>query len=340
MENELRTAKNEVKIIGEVIEHKLNEGTASNDNGTFNYINGSIVVRAGETTEVSVKVFVQELTKKKEINKTYATLKRFIDGDLLTEVSATEANKNLSENEPKFTATKVSIFGNGDFQPTLKEERYANAQRTEAVSRVGVDLGFGRIAIDDTLSPEDYLATFDVEAYVKSIEDEVVVENDEEKETGRVVVKGYVPLYGGDIMPITMIATKTIDEDGEEIDLGEGFKQEINEGDTVDIWGSINFDKIVVTTKKKGTLGKAKVTTSTKYVHELIIEGADVEEDEERMFDEDDIRKALQEREIKLEEIVSKAKENDKKSSKKGTGINTKKVGVTGRTRTTRNVGF
>ena len=35
MENELRTAKNEVKIIGEVIEHKLNEGTASNDNGTF-----------------------------------------------------------------------------------------------------------------------------------------------------------------------------------------------------------------------------------------------------------------------------------------------------------------
>ena len=46
------------------------------------------------------------------------------------------------------------------------------------------------------------------------------------------------------------------------------------------------------------------------------------------------------EREIKLEEIVSKAKENDKKSSKKGTGINTKKVGVTGRTRTTRNVGF
>ena len=205
---------------------------------------------------------------------------------------------------------------------------------------MGVDLGFGRIAIDDTLSPEDYLATFDVEAYVKSIEDEVVVENDEEKETGRVVVKGYVPLYGGDIMPITMIATKTIDEDGEEIDLGEGFKQEINEGDTVDIWGSINFDKIVVTTKKKGTLGKAKVTTSTKYVHELIIEGADVEEDEERMFDEDDIRKALQEREIKLEEIVSKAKENDKKSSKKGTGINTKKVGVTGRTRTTRNVGF
>ena len=137
-----------------------------------------------------------------------------------------------------------------------------------------------------------------------------------------------------------MPATITIDEDGEEIDLGEGFKQEINEGDTVDIWGSINFDKIVVTTKKKGTLGKAKVTTSTKYVHELIIEGADVEEDEERMFDEDDIRKALQEREIKLEEIVSKAKENDKKSSKKGTGINTKKVGVTGRTRTTRNVGF
>ena len=109
MENELRTAKNEVKIIGEVIQHKLNEGTASNDNGTFNYINGSIVVRAGETTEVSVKVFVQELTKKKEINKTYATLKRFIDGDLLTEVSATEANKNLWENEPKFTATKVSI---------------------------------------------------------------------------------------------------------------------------------------------------------------------------------------------------------------------------------------
>ena len=70
MENELRTAKNEVKIIGEVIEHKLNEGTASNDTGTFNYINGSIVVRAGETTEVSVKVFVHELTKKKDTNKT------------------------------------------------------------------------------------------------------------------------------------------------------------------------------------------------------------------------------------------------------------------------------
>jgi hypothetical protein len=52
---EIRQALNKVEITGVVKEHKLASG--KNDQGK--YINGSLVIKAGEFTEVTVKFLFQ-----------------------------------------------------------------------------------------------------------------------------------------------------------------------------------------------------------------------------------------------------------------------------------------
>lgn len=305
MAKELRIAGNKIAITGVIKEHKLKEQKGEKGK----YINGSFIVKAGEFKEVEVKVFVNELTTEGKVKKNFTTLKDIIDGKLPTMVDDRE------------NPTAVSIYGNKDFNPQLREERYANQTKTEVVTKLSCDLGFGTIKVLDSIKEEDFKATFDIEMFVTSIDDEV---NKEEEETGRVKIKGYVPTYGGGIFPMEIMAGKIVDEEGE-YDFAEDVKSEINEGDTINVWGDINFEKIVEKKSKGGKLGKAKTEDVNTYIHEFVAIGADFLEDEQA-YEEEDIEKAVKERKIQLEEVLSKAQsESDDKSDKKGKGMGASK---------------
>jgi hypothetical protein len=304
---EIRQALNKVEITGVVKEHKL--ATGKTDKGE-KYINGSIVVKAGEFTEVTVKVYVAETNSKGKVKKAYENLKKILDGELktLAEVSEEEA-------------VKVRLWGNDGFTPQFREEMYKPENASEVVTRVGIDLGFGNVAVDNNIAPEDYKATFDVEMFVESVAEELTKDKEE---TGRVIVKGWCPVYGGSVLPLELKAGVIKDENGE-YDFAEDIRSSVDPETTVNFWGDIDFRAIVEKISKGGSLGRAKVEEKRTYVHDLVAVGADfVAEDDE--YDIDDIKQAIIERENKKREAQDKADGAEDKTSKKGTGIANKRA--------------
>lgn len=323
---ELRKVTNNVRLVGVIKEQKLKE--AKNDEGE-KYINGSLVIKAGKHTEVTLKVYVQQFTKKGKEKKSYTVLKQLANGDLPTMAT------NVEE------ATKVKVYGNGDFTPQLKEDIFIPEGEKEAKTSLNLDLGFGNIVVDNELTEEDYSATFDIEMYVRDVEEEVKTINEEETETGRVIIKGLVPTYSGTVFPLSVVVgvLPSEEEGGEDYDFAEDIRDGVSEGDTLNIWGDINFSKIVEKKKKGGSLGKAKTEEKTTYIHELIGTGADVLEDEDKQLDEELIEKASKER-----ASIIKEKEEDAKSKDKGDkkGLNKKDSSKTDKSdrKPKKNLGF
>ena len=300
MANELRQGKNALTIVGAIKEHKLEKGT-NKDGGTV--MMGSLVIKAGQFKEVEVNVYVAEKTKKGKDNKTFTIL-----NNILTEEYKTMANAKEDE-----TVTKVRVYGSGDFTPHFKEDMYKKKETEDVATKIKIDLGFGNIAVDNTITEDKYKAEFDVEIYVTVIEEEV---DSEENATGRVKVKGWMPVYGGTVIPIDMVAGITTGDDGEEINIAEGIQDMVEEGSTFNAWGDINFEKIVEETKKGGSIGKAKVETKNTYINELVITGGDVPEDEAKEFDGELVKQAKLERDKAIEEKKNEEPKEDKKKSK------------------------
>jgi hypothetical protein len=308
MTQELRQGLNKIEITGVLKESKLSSGKS--DNG--NYINGSLVIKAGEFTELELKVFANEKNKEGKVRKVYETLKQILDKELET----------LADGVPEEEATKVRVWGNEGFTPQFREEMYVTeANPDEVTTRISLDLGFGNVTVDDRIKPEDYKATFDVEMFVVKIQDEI--KNHEE--TGRVIIKGYVPVYGGEVIPLEVVAGVVEDEDGE-FDFAEEIRGSVHEGSTINLWGNIDYKAIIVKKSKGGSLGRAKVEETRTYVNDLVAIGGDIIDDVDLEIDEELIRQAAKERENKKDEVLQKSKE-EKKSGKgkgKGKGMNSK----------------
>ncbi len=304
-EQELRQAINNIAITGVVKENKLNEGKTEDKN---KYINGSLILKCGEFTEIELKVFVAEKSKEGKTKKAYTTLKQIFDKELLT----------LADGASEEDAVKLRIWGNDGFTPQFREEMYVTENnKDETTTRISIDLGFGNVTVANETKPEDYKATFDVELYIAKIEEEVK----NQEETGRVIVKGYVPIYGGEVIPLEVIAGIVEDEDGE-FNFGEQIRNEITGGSTINLWGDIDFKSIITKTAKGGSLGRAKVEEKRTYIHDLVATGGDVVDEPDDEFDEELIRKAIGERKIKMDEVLQKGKEEGKgKGNKGGKGL-------------------
>ncbi|MDD4779083.1 MAG: hypothetical protein PHT02_00570 [Tissierellia bacterium] len=300
---ELRQGINNITLVGVVKEHNLK----LNKDKDGNYINGSIVVKTGEFSEIEMGVFVGEKTKdKSKTKKVFEVFQKFIDGEYLTLASC----KNDEDRE---SVAKVRVYGSKDFTPHFKEDIFKVKDTGEVKTKIKIDLGFGNISVDNSINEKDYKAEFEVEMYVTSVKEETK----KDEETGRVVVSGWTPVYGGKVIPMEVIAGTIVDDDGEEVNFAEDVLNQIEEGMTIDVWGEINYQSIITKTSKGGGLGKAKVEEHKEYINDLIIVGADIQEDEEKEFEMELIKKAKIERDTTIENT----KNEEKKEDKKGTGV-------------------
>jgi hypothetical protein len=300
---ELRQGINSVNLVGAVKEHKL---TLNSDKEKGNYINGSLVIKTGEFSEIELKVFVGEKTKEGKVKKAFETLQKFINEDYITIAGC----KN---EEDKENVAKVRVFGNKDFVPHFKEEIFKIKETGEVKTKLSIDLGFGTLSVDNSIKEEDFKAEFDIEMYVTSIKEE---EKNQEP-TGRVKIVGYTPVYGGKVMPVEVVAGTIIDDDGEEYDFGQDILSQVEEGMTLNVWGTIDYKAIITKVTKGGGLGKKKVEEKRDYINDLVIVGADIQEDEEKEFDMELIKKAKIERDTEIEN----KKNEEVKEDKKGRGL-------------------
>jgi hypothetical protein len=303
---ELRQGINKINLVGVVKEHNLK----LNKDKDGNYINGSLVVKTGEFSEIELSVFVGEKTKEGKTKKAFETLQKFIDEEYLTLAGC----KNDEDRE---SVAKVRVFGNKDFTPHFSENIFKVKETGEVKTKLKLDLGFGTISVDNSIREEDFKAEYEVEMFVTSVKEEIK----KEEETGRVIVSGWTPIYGGKIIPMEVVAGTIIDDNGEEIDFAQDVLNQIEEGMTVNVWGEINYKSIITKTKKGGGLGKAKIEETREYINELVLVGADIIEDEEKGFDMELVKKAKIERDNTIENTKNDDSK-DSKDSKKGSGIN------------------
>lgn len=311
MATEQRLAINNITLVGEVKEQKLK----LNKNKDGSYINGSLVVKTGEFSEIEIKVFVGEKNKDGKPKKAFETLQKFINGEHLTLASC-------KTDEEREGVAKVRVFSsNKDFTPHFKEDIFKPKGSEEVKTKLTIDLGYGNVSVDNSIKPEDYKAEFDVEMFITSVKEEMK----QDEATGRVIVSGWTPVYGGKVIPMEVIAGTILDDEGEEYDFGDDILTSVEEGMTIDVWGEINYKTIITKTKKGGGLGKAKVEEHREYTNDLVIVGADIQEDEEKEFDMELIKKAKIERDVEIENAKSEKATSD---NKKGKGLSSKGSGA------------
>lgn len=286
--NQLRQAKNVAEVEGLLLDKKVFTGTMQTGDP---FISVNLDIETGEGNVHTVSLFSGEKNKKGEISGLYTGLQTVVN-----EYQAVAEDDVGREN-----ATKVSVRpSNADFlNGALSRNDYVNDRGLQSFPEITA-MSVNRITEKDDYNPR---ATFSTELVVQSVVEEM---DREEEETGRAILKGYIPTYGGRIIPFEFVVA----EDGASYVLDN---YETNQ--TVSVYGDIINKQITNTTTIPAAFGEDKKEITTTYVREFLILGGSepYDEDSPQSYDPKTIRQALAEREVYLEEL--KVKYEDKKKN-------------------------
>ena len=287
METNLREADAKINVEGVVSEIDLKEEL--NKELGCNQIMGQMTVKTGDTNFVRFNITVNEKTKAGADNKAYPGIVTVMNEyKSITQVGADEADK-------------VRISGNLNMYHSDRNNQDVVGYKSNFFNRVVGEY-----------SPH---AEFDVEMFVASIMPEV---NTEGEETGRLLVKGWVPQYDS-IEPLTLVAPE---------DIADAVESTYEPGQTVRFFGDIINDRAVITREIPVAIGKPKLEIRTISKNELVITGAS-EAYEEGVsaippYDSETIKAAIQERKDRIEsrkaQAAAKANGTGRAMNKKPSG--------------------
>lgn len=268
----LREAENVVKIEGVVAEIRIEE---KKGNGK-EYITGEIDIKVNEDVH-TINIYSNKLNKagkESGLYKGFQTIK----------------------NEYKSTAThgeaadKVRID-----EGKISLNEYVG-QDGEVKSYPQLNANFiNRLAANEVFDPK---AKFSLEMVVGFVSEEK--KNGEE--TGRAVIKGYVPLYGGKVIPFEVVV---------------GDKNAVNyvtssyeKGSTVTVYGDVVNQTIVTKKEVEVGFGKPQEQIKRTTVREYLVTGGTepLDEDNKKAYDSKLIKKALKDREAYHEQMKEKKK--------------------------------
>ena len=154
----------------------------------------------------------------------------------------------------------------------------------------------------------------EVEMAIASITPELYTSGENKgEETGRAIVKGWVPTYSG-IEPMTLVAPA---EDG----IAEAILDDYTPNQTVKFYGDIVNSRAEITKEIPVKIGKPRFEKKTIYKNEMIITnasdayGEDSETPTPEPYDIGAISQAITDREVRLEEEKAKAKQPETAAS-------------------------
>lgn len=288
----LRQANTKVEALGVVSEIKLEESVKDGKKT----IKGEVVVQTGDINFVTFNVYVNEKKNDGDDNPAFKGIKTVMD-------EFKSINKFGREE-----ATKV-IVENGRITPNT----YISKRDNEAHTAMRYQNTFFK-RYDGSEEDFEPKASFELEMIITSIANEIF-SNGENKgeETGRVVVKGWMPTYSG-IEPIVLIAP-------EEFGIAEAILEDYAPNQTVKFYGDIINSRAEFYEEVPVKIGKPIKKKRTIYKDEMIITGASEAYDEDSVtkpYDTDTIRQAITERETRIEEM--KHGENKPKENKPNRG--------------------
>jgi hypothetical protein len=290
----LRQAENTVIVEGLLLENRL-ETTEVNDktHGKIPAIRGEVDIEVAENEVHTVSFFMKSLKKDGTENGIFNSLTTVKD-----EYKSVASVGREDADKVRVTSGQIAL-----------NEYYGQDGKLKSFPQIKSNF-INRLKESDEYNPR---AEFEVEVFIHSVIDEF--KNNEE--TGRAILKGYIPLFNGIVIPFNFPVIK---------DGSDYVKDNYETGQTAQIYGDVVNFKEVTRGEEEGAFGKPKERITTKTVREYIITGGSEPYDEENVksYDATLIKKALTEREVYLEELKNKKKDNNSSDTSKTKGFDTK----------------
>ena len=317
MEINVKDIFNEVSISGVVAGYKIekkqskmmwdDERNGLKKGDPINQYNGYITIQTGENQFATVNVQRNE---------------NFFDGqpDYATQALEAMANEQVETyfKTRDFTKTPTISVYKG---VKLSDNYYVS--NGELHENLRVDLGFGRLYVNEPTEEPRLINRFEVSGVVHRIDPEV---DKDGEETGRAVVKLLVPYTHGNkanqvirCMKLDVVAGVCEDEEGT-YDLGAMLLEDANEVEGLS-WkfvGELNGyyeeqEQQVDTGTRRGYGVRTTVQTNRTRKFEYKLLGLDILQDGEA-FSQEDINEALQARETHIAELYKRDEEKQKQA--------------------------
>ena len=280
----LRQAINKIFIEGILAENDLAYGSYVKNGKTVESINGKIVVKVvqpinGVDKELMIPIhyFANKYKNDGNPNPVYTSLETAMN-DYVSIAASDE------ENADRVRISSASLEMN-EYYPTPDKLTSFPRLKASFINRVPKDSikGGGQ-------------ANGQIEMIIAGKEEEVV--ND--VPTGRILIKGIVPQYGGkvDVIPFYAASPKSIDF----------VSSNWNEGDTVPATIALNFSAETKEVIEEQAFGDPIVKTRTVNLSEILITGGNYryDDDDAQAYKTDEVQAGLAERRARLEALKAK----------------------------------
>lgn len=288
----IREAVNNVVIEGTVAEVRI-ETKKSNDK---EFILGEVDIQTDENSTHTVKVFANKLNKEGKESSLYKGIET-----IMNEYKSIASHGKDGADRVRIMQGKIGLNEYVGQDDTIKSYPQLSANF------------INRLTATEEFEPK---AEFEAEMYVHSVSEEV--KNDEE--TGRAILKGFIPVYGGKVIPFSFIVADPA--------AVEYVSNNYESGSTVTVYGDIINRVNVVRQEVEVGFGKPQEKISRTTVREFVVTGGTPPMDSEdaKAYSTEVIKKALVEREAYHEEMKSKKKEASNKptNTEKKSGFDTK----------------
>lgn len=287
----MRKNENKERIEGYVYQHSLEVKTVGNkDSANYGkeYISGNIEVAVDNDLLNVIPVnfnYVTEVFGSGKVNATFGVLKKLI-----------EENKTVVA-VGKELATKVRI------DTALGLNEFYN-QQDQLISTKINDSGF--VTIINELGEEGTRNTFRCDMVITNV---VHVEADEEKgiEKDYVTIKGAAFNFRNELLPVEFKVTNI-----QGMNYFEDLEASAANPVYTKVWGNIICNTIKNVVEEETAFGEAAVRTYERKIKDWIVTGCQKEIydfGEEGILTVEELKKATQDREVKLAEIKKKALE-------------------------------
>ena len=274
---------------------------------------------------VTVEIFNQKYTKDGKVNNLYATLDDLVGGlktnDEIKALKKKDSNyKNevviydKAQEEP--TMLVVSVFSNDKrYAPKFSTNRYVSNGEIKKNARISGENGYIK---EFDGNEENLYCDFEVDGITKSVKEEIGKDGEP---TGRAVLNVITPIQDKgelDIVEIQYtVGILPATENEEEYDLGGAVLDEVQEGDAIKLLGHVENTVKEVEVRTEVRLGRAKVTKRTERNSEYVVTGIDfVDED---LFDEDEMRDLIKEVNIREQEMLDNANNEEEEVQSRNT---------------------
>ena len=273
-------AINKVTIVGKLLDATFAKGNTKDGKP---YERANITVRVTqkngnrtETSDIPASAFATQFTSKGAPNPAYESLQRLKD---------LKTAQNVGIDNADYIRLAGNAVGN------LRENAFVS-KSGQLVTGWQINFSFF-----NTGKAEE-TATFWNELFIMDMKEEVDREGDT---TGRLIIKGGIVQYGGNLDVMEFVV--------EEPSCVNFLTNNLEVNQTMILGGRIRYTTVEEVSASSGSWGEEVAASNTKTVRELVISGGDEgPKDEEFSYDPVEVKKAFNVRKAKMDQMMLNAK--------------------------------